>query len=168
MNMDKEKLTSEVISAMKQLVDSLQNAQTSDKSSDVKIGPEVVISDLGLESLEILALIDVLERKFSIGYLEVGMVQNLTVGELCRKVVWHQCRTEVKEKLIKLLRDMGVKTDYSKAVEEDKIFWDWGFDSIDIEDLYLEVEKRFQVDISDCNISDFTFGELIDCITAKV
>ena len=166
--MDKEKLTSEVMSAIKQLVDSVRNEQASDKSSNVKIGSEDVISDFGLESLEILALIDVLERQFSIGYLEVGMVRNLTVGELCKKVVWHQCRTEVKEKLIKLLRDMGVKRNYSKTVEEEKIFWDWGFDSIDIEDLYLEVEKRFQVDISDCNISDFTFGELIDYITAKV
>ena len=168
MNMDKEKLTSEVISAIKQLVDSLQNAQTSDKSSDVKIGPEVVISDLGLESLEILALIDVLERKFSIGYLEVGMVQNLTVGELCRKVVWHQCRIEVKGKLIKLLRDMGVKTDYSKMLEEERIFWDWGFDSMDVEELTCEIEHCFDIDLSGCNLSDYTFGELIYCIAERV
>ena len=35
--MDKEKLTSEVMSAIKQLVDSVRNEQASDKSSNVKM-----------------------------------------------------------------------------------------------------------------------------------
>ena len=167
-NMDKEKLKSEVISAIRQVVDNVRNEQNSGKPSDVTIKPEDVISDFGLESLEILALVEILEKQFNLGYIEVSTIRNLTVDELCRKVIWHQCRAEVKQKLIKLLQDMEVKTDYSAVLEEEKIFWDWGFDSMDIQEFALEVEQTFQVDLSDCNLSDYTFGEVIDCITAKM
>lgn len=166
--MDKQKLTLDVVSAIKQVVDNVKNEQGQSEISDVTIKQEDVIADLGLESLEMLALIDVLERKFGLGYIEANTIQNLTVGELCKKVIWHQTRAEVKQKLVKLLQEIDEKSDYSGAIEEHKIIWDWGFSSIDVQELTLEIETKFEVDLSDCNLCDYTFGEIIDCITEQL
>ena len=166
--MDKQKLELDVISAIKHVVDNVKNEQNPDKTSDVQISKTDCIAELGLESLELIALTEVLERQFNLGYVEVSTISHLTVEELCKKVVNHNVRIEVKKKLLKLLRELEPQVDFSSSFEEERVFWDWGFDSMDVENLTCEIEHRFDVDLSGCNLSDYTFGEVIDCIAERV
>ena len=141
--MNKQKLELDVISAIKHVVDNVKNEQNPDKTSDVQISKTDCIADLGLES-------------------------HLTVEELCKKVVNYNVRIEVKKKLLKLLKELEPQVDFSSSFEEERVFWDWGFDSMDVENLTCEIEHRFDVDLSGCNLSDYTFGEVIDCIAERV
>ena len=159
--MDKQKLESEVIFAIKQMVDS-------DKTDNVQVEKTDSIASLGIGSLEILALTDVLEKQFNLGYVDVDILNDMTVEELCQKVVNHNTRIEVKQKLLELLKELDPHTDFASSSEDARIFWDWGFDALDVEDLVCKIELRFDVDLSDYNISDYTFGEVIDCITEHV
>lgn len=165
--MDKQKLKAEVLASIKQVVDNVLNEQKHVKTSNVKLNETDKVSDLGLESLELLALTEVLEREFHFGYVEVGTIRNLTVGELCQRVINRQARAEVKKKLLELLRDMGDDADYSSA-EDEKMFWDWGYDSMDIEELRIEVEHTFNIELSGDDMKDYTFGDLINYIAEKI
>lgn len=166
MEKDKQKLKSEVLAAIKQVVDNVLNEQNHTKKSDVVLNESDKVSDLGLESLELLALTDVLDREFHFGYVEVSTLQNLTVGELCQRVVFRQVRIEVKKELLALLHELDEDVDFSNT--EEVTFLDWGYDSMDMAGLAYEIEHRFEIDLSDCNLSDYTFGDLIDCIAERV
>jgi acyl carrier protein len=166
--MDKQKLEAEVISAIKQMVDNVRNEQNPAKASNVQIAKTDCIGDFGIESLELIALTEVLERQFNLGYIEVSSLNQMTVEDLCKKVVNHNAHIEVKKELLKLLKEFDPHKDYSSSYEEERIFWDWGLDSMAVEDLTCEIEHRFDVDLSGCNLSDYTFGEVIDCIAERV
>jgi len=140
----------------------------SDKTDNVQVEKTDSIASLGIGSLEILALTDVLEKQFNLGYVDVDILNDMTVEELCQKVVNHNTRIEVKQKLLELLKELDPHTDFASSSEDARIFWDWGFDALDVEDLVCKIELRFDVDLSDYNISDYTFGEVIDCITEHV
>ena len=85
--MDKEKIRTEVMSAISQVVDNVRNEQDGGEAGDFSISEDEIIGDFGLDSLETIALAEVLERQFNLGYATIGNVQNLTVGELCDKVI---------------------------------------------------------------------------------
>ena len=150
------------------MVDNVKNEQNLDKTSDVQISKTDCIADLGLESLELIALTEVLERQFNLGYVKVSTISHLTVEELCKKVVNYNVRIEVKKALLKLLKELEPQVDFSSSIEEERIFWDWRFDSMDVEELTCEIEHCFDIDLSGCNLIDYTFGEVIDCIAERV
>ena len=158
--MDKEKIRSEVLDAIRQVLSGADGSQDRKQPNTPEISENDVIAELGIESLEMIALTQVLEQRFNLGYIEVETIKNLTVGQLCNKVVYHNLRAEVKKEML--------KTDYSGACEEERIFWDWEYDSMDIAELALEIEHKFGVDLSGLNLSDYTFGEVIDCITERL
>lgn len=158
----------EVISAIKQLVGDARKEKDSGKTNKVQVAKTDSIASLGIDSLEIVALTDVLENRFNLGYVDVSTINDMTVGELCEKVVTHNTRIEVKQKLLELLKELDPHTDFASSSEDARIFWDWGFDALDVEDLVCKIELRFDVDLSDYNISDYTFGEVIDCIAEHV
>lgn len=158
----------EVISAIKQLVGDARKEKDSGKTNKVQVAKTDSIASLGIDSLEIVALTDVLENRFNLGYVDVSTINDMTVGELCEKVVTHNTRIEVKQKLLELLKELDPHTDFASSGEDARIFWDWGFDALDVENLVCKIELRFDVDLSDYNISDYTFGEVIDCIAEHV
>lgn len=166
--MDKQRLEEEVISAIKQLTINVSGEQDSDKTKEVQVAKTDSIASLGIDSLEIVALTEVLEKRFNLGYVDIDCINNMTVGELCQKVVNHNVRIEVKQKLLELLNELDPHTDYSSAHEDERIFWDLGLDALDVENLVCKIELRFDVDLSDYNLSDYTLGEVIDCIAKHV
>lgn len=85
--MNREKIRAEVISAVKQVVDNVRNEECDVKTSNSSISEDKVIGDFDLDSLERIALTEVLERQFNLGYTTIGNIQDLTVGELCDKVI---------------------------------------------------------------------------------
>jgi len=87
--MDREEIRTKVMSAISNLVDNVKNEQDDSEAGDSSISENEIIGDFGLDSLEMIALAEVLERQFNLGYATIGNVQNLTVGELCDKVVEH-------------------------------------------------------------------------------
>lgn len=166
--MDKEKIRSEVLDAIRQVLSGADGSQDRKQPNTPEISENDVIAELGIESLEMIALTQVLEQRFNLGYIEVETIKNLTVGQLCNKVVYHNLRAEVKKEMLKILHKLDEHTDYSGACEEERIFWDWEYDSMDIAELALEIEHKFGVDLSGLNLSDYTFGEVIDCITERL
>lgn len=166
--MDKQKLKSEVLATIKQVVDNVLNEQKRIKTSNVALKETDKVADLGLESLELLALTEVLDRDFGFGYVDVSTIQNLTVGELCKRVVYRQVRAEVKKELLNLMRELGDDEDYSSAEAEEATLWDWGYDSMDIEELREEAERIFNIELPGEKLKDYTFGEFIDYLAENV
>lgn len=164
--MDKLKLRSEVLSTVNQALCNADSEQS--QTSKTQVSEEVVIAELEIDSLELIALTEVLERKFNLGYIEVENLKNLTVGQLCDKIVYSNLRQEVKKNLLKLLHKMDKHTDYSGVYDEERIFWDHGFDSMDIQDLTLKIEDEFGVDLAGFYLGDYTFGEVVDLIAERL
>ncbi|MBQ8481651.1 MAG: hypothetical protein IJ532_03870 [Alphaproteobacteria bacterium] len=161
--MDKQKLRSEVLATVNEILcDAGDEQRQTDK---FQVSEDDVISDLELESLEMIAMVEVLEQKFNLGYIEVSTVKNLTVGQLCDKVVYRNLRQEVKKDLLKLLQKLNRQNKLSDVNDEERIFWNIGYDSIDIQDLTQEIEQKFGVDLTGYYLGDYTFGEVIDFIT---
>ena len=164
--MDKLKLRSEVLSTVNQALCDAKSEQ--DQTSKTQVSESEVIADLDIDSLELIALTEVLERKFNLGYLDVENLKNLTVGQLCDKVVYNNLRQEVKKDLLKLLQKMDDHTDYFGVNEEERIFWDRGFDSMDIQEVTLKIEDKFGVDLAGFYLGDYTFGEVIDLVAERL
>ena len=164
--MNKKEIKSEVLAAIKKVVNSVRNERGLSEAGAEMFAEGNKLSSLELDSLELITLVELLDRQFNFGYVEVSSIRHLTIGELCKRVVNHHVRAEVKKELLKLLREMDEDADAPDA--EEVVFLDWGYDSMDIEFLAFEIEQRFEIDLSDSNLHDFTFGELIDCVTEKI
>lgn len=164
--MDKLKIRLEVLSTVNHALCEANNKRN--QKGEDQVSESKVIADLEIESLELIALTEVLERKFNLGYIELEELKNLTVGQLCDKVVYNNLRHEVKKDLLKLLHGMDGQTDYSGVCEEERIFWERGFDSMDIQDLTLEIEDKFGVDLTGFYLGDYTFGEVIDLLAERL
>lgn len=59
-------------------------------------------------------------------------------------------REKIKEKIVGIIEDLGVCVEVS---EESSLANDLGFDSLDVVELTINVEKEFKIDISDDEVS---------------
>lgn len=71
-------------------------------------------------------------------------------------------REKIKEKIVGIIEDLGV---YVEVSEESSLANDLGFDSLDVVELTINVEKEFKIDISDDEVSEVkTVKDVIDVV----
>lgn len=71
-------------------------------------------------------------------------------------------REKIKEKIVRIIEDLGV---YVEVSEESSLANDLGFDSLDVVELTINVEKEFKIDISDDEVSEVkTVKDVIDVV----
>lgn len=71
-------------------------------------------------------------------------------------------REKIKEKIVGIIEDIGV---YVEVSEESSLANDLGFDSLDVVELTINVEKEFKIDISDDEVSEVkTVKDVIDVV----
>lgn len=71
-------------------------------------------------------------------------------------------REKIKEKIVGIIEDLGVGVE---VTEESSLANDLGFDSLDVVELTINVEKEFKIDISDDEVSEVeTVKDVIDVV----
>lgn len=71
-------------------------------------------------------------------------------------------REKIKEKIVGIIEDLGVGVE---VTEESSLANDLGFDSLDVVELTINVEKKFRIDISDDEVSEVeTVKDMIDVV----
>lgn len=71
-------------------------------------------------------------------------------------------REKIKEKIVGIIEDLGVGVE---VTEESSLANDLGFDSLDVVELTINVEKEFRIDISDDEVSEVkTVKDVIDVV----
>lgn len=71
-------------------------------------------------------------------------------------------RENIKEKIVGIIEDLGVGVE---VTEESSLANDLGFDSLDVVELTINVEKEFKIDISDDEVSEVkTVKDVIDVV----
>lgn len=71
-------------------------------------------------------------------------------------------REKIKEKIVGIIEDLGVG---AEVTEESSLANDLGFDSLDVVELTINVEKEFRIDISDDEVSEVeTVKDMIDVV----
>lgn len=71
-------------------------------------------------------------------------------------------REKIKEKIVGIIEDLGVG---AEVTEESSLANDLGFDSLDVVELTINVEKEFRIDISDDEVSEVkTVKDVIDVV----
>lgn len=71
-------------------------------------------------------------------------------------------REKIKEKIVGIVEDLGVG---AEVTEESSLANDLGFDSLDVVELTINVEKEFRIDISDDEVSEVkTVKDVIDVV----
>lgn len=71
-------------------------------------------------------------------------------------------REKIKEKIVGIIEDLG---GYVEVSEESSLANDLGFDSLDVVELTINVEKEFKIDISDDEVSEVkTVKDVIDVV----
>lgn len=163
--MDRYKVRKEVLKSVRKAVAGELQGRICNSWGVMVVDGNEKLSNLGFNKDKLGKVASFMEVDFGYPLVDVSVLEpDMPVKALVKFYLKVQQKVEVKDKLRRLIAKHG---GYDKSLvlsEKMNLIHDLGYDVADSQALMFDVEKIFDVDLTGCDFSYCTFGEIVDMV----